>query len=78
MWAIWECQIWKEGDEMSFVFWEDGRFCPRHVNHAVDIAHLPTPERKQLVRRRIIKGVVLYLILTAIGIFWGLYGSGQL
>ena len=69
---------WQVGNELELLLWTNGRFCPRHITHLVDVAYLPTPERRRLIRNRIIKVVVWYLILTGIGILMALYGQGRL
>ena len=68
---------WQVGDEIPLVFWQDGRFCPRHFDHIVDFGHLPTPERKRRQRRLIVKILVWWLILSALGLLIGLYGQGR-
>lgn len=67
-------ESWEKGDQIGLLFWENGRYCPRHVDYLVDIAYLPTPARRNLVRRRIITGVVVYLLLTALGFLLAIYG----
>ena len=66
---------WQIGDELELIFWQNGRFCPRHIDHIVDFGHLPTPERKQRIRKRIIWFVVGYAIFVAIAILLGLYSQ---
>lgn len=69
---------WQIGDEIKLLFWQNGRFCPRHINHIVDFGHLPTPARKQHMRKRVILFVVGYAILVALAILLGLYSQGRL
>lgn len=58
---------WQVGDDVELMFWENGRFCPRHFNHIMDFGHLPTPACQRMIRNRIILAVLL-----------GLYGQGRL
>ena len=69
---------WQAGDEIELIFWQDGRFCPRHVTHLVDFSHLPTPQRRRRIRNRIILVIVWYLLAVALAILFGLYGQGRL
>jgi hypothetical protein len=69
---------WQVGEDLALIFWENGRFCPRHIEHIVDFGYLPTPERKRFIRRRVVTAVVIYLVLVALAILMGLYGQGRL
>lgn len=69
---------WQIGDEIELIFWQNGRFCPRHFDHIVDFGHLPTPEHKQRIRKRIIIFVVGYAILVLIAFLLGLFSQGRL
>jgi hypothetical protein len=69
---------WQVGDEVALIFWQNGRFCPRHITHSVDFGYLPTSERRRFIRRRLIKIVVWYFILVAMAIFLALYGQDRL
>lgn len=66
---------WQAGDEIALIVWKNGRFCPRHFDHIVDVAYLPTPERIQRSRRRIAIWVLGYLLLVGLGIILGTYGN---
>jgi hypothetical protein len=68
---------WKVGDDLELIFWQNGRFCPRYIDHIVDFAYLPTEERLRRKRRRVIQIVVGLLILAAFAILMGLYGQGN-
>lgn len=69
---------WHVGDDLELIFWQNGRFCPRHIDHIVDFAYLPTPERLRRRRRRVIQIVVGLLILATFAMLMGLYGQGRL
>lgn len=69
---------WQVGDDIGLIVWKNGRFCPRNFDYLVDVAYLPTPERRTKTRRRIIIGILIYLLISACGILLGLYGQGRL
>ena len=69
---------WDVGDEIELLFWDNGRFCPRHFDYMVSLSHLPTPERKKRMRKRILIGVLVYLLFVALAIVFALYGQGRL
>ena len=61
---------WQVGDGIPLLLWPNGRFCPRHINHLVDVGYLPTPKRQRRRRRRLIIWgvawfVLMMLVLTA-------------
>ena len=67
---------WQVGAEIELIFWKNGRYCPRHFDHLVDVAYLPTLERKRKMRNRIVGFVIGYLLLTGLGLLMGLYSQG--
>lgn len=69
---------WQVGDDVELMFWENGRFCPRHFNHIMDFGHLPTPACQRMIRNRIILAVLTYAILVLLAFLFGLYGQGRL
>lgn len=69
---------WDVSDEIELIFWDNGRFCPRHFDHMVSLGHLPTPARKQMMRRRITIGILIYFFFVALAIIMALYSQGRL
>ncbi|MEM7333889.1 MAG: hypothetical protein AAF490_17505 [Chloroflexota bacterium] len=67
---------WKVGDEIELIVWKNGRFCPRHFDHLVDVAYLPTPARVR--RSKLIGNTILISIglLVGIGILFAIFGDG--
>jgi hypothetical protein len=66
---------WQVGDDLALIQWENGRFCPRYIDHIVDFGYLPTPQRRRYVRRRLVGAVVLYVLLVALAILLAQYGK---
>lgn len=69
---------WQVGDDIALIFWEDGRFCPRHLQHITDMGRLPHSASQHRLRRRVVTAVLIFLALALLGVFLGLYGQGRL
>ncbi len=68
---------WQIGDELALLFWENGRYCPRHINHIVDFGQLPTEKQRRKKHKRVIFFFIACFILAAFAILMGLYGQGR-
>ncbi len=66
------------GDDLAADLLGERLFCPRYFDHIVDVAYLPTPERRRQRRRRIIIWTVIYLLLVTMAILMALFGQRRL